>query len=204
MAKRFRKRARKYGRKTMRKKRSIKRKDGLAPFKLTGVVDLTSDAANQIQHTVSLTNPGAYYDGSGALPDLSSLTSLYDQARICAIKIKYIPRVPNDLASYAAYVPLYIVRDDDDTSLPSSVSEMVQYENFKVKNMFRPWSYYTKVPRVAGFVTGTYVQVGSMGWFDLAAAQSIGAIKIFATSTNASFTYGQLVISYYIAFKSRR
>lgn len=210
MAKRMYRRRR--GRKGKRSfaKRVLRRahKDGKNIFKLSGVVSLDSNSITGVMtHTVSTTNPGAYYDGASALPDLSNLTALYDQGRICAIKLRFIPNYPNDLASFANYKPVYIVRDDDDASLASSISEMVQYENFKVKNLFMPWKYYTKCPRVVGAAAGTaFVNVGSMGWFDLAAAQSLGAIKIYADGLNTASnnTYGQLVITYYIAFKSRR
>lgn len=203
---RFKRKRGRFAKKNMRK-RILRRAhaDGRSIFKLRGVTELSCSAGGQLTHTVSLNNPGAWYDGGGALSDLSNLTALYDSARICAIKLKFIPKLPNDFTSVGSYMPLYIVRDDDDDTTPGSVSEMVQYEKLSVKNLYLPWSYYTKVPRVSGFKTGVFVQVGSMGWYDLAAAQSIGAIKLYSTGLNATgISYGTLVATYYIAFKSRR
>lgn len=193
----FRKRT---GRKAVKRFQRKASKKGLHVFKLRGVYNFATSLAGDNSDVLSMTNPGAYLNGASALPDLSSLTALFDNGRICAIKVKYIPMRPFDASSVTNYLPCYIVPDFDDETALAGVAQATEYERMKVKDLSKPWSYYIKVPKIGSTVANSV----SYGWYDLATMPNQAGIKFYATGLNTSASYGTIIATYYVAFKNRR
>lgn len=198
-ARRFRRRIgrkRNVRRKIKRAQRKMQAK-GLHFFKLSGTFTMSSSVAGVNSDVLSMTNPGAYLNGASALPDLSNLTQLFDNYRIFGIKLKYTPFLQYGSNSN---VPFYIVKDFDDETALSSVSQAVQYENHKVKMSNRPWKYYCKVPKIGSTTANTY----GYGWFDLATAPNQAGLKFYCSNMTNTTNYGTMDVTYYIGFKLRR
>lgn len=193
---------RRYKRRTYRRKWSRKnvtrrfKNDGKRFFKLTTSDEVVSTAGGQIANV--------YTDNPNGYNDWTQIASLFDSYRVCAIKIKYIPNKPNDESNVTTYQPLYIVQDRDSTTLPSTVNDMIQYENLKVKNLYRPWTYYRKFAKQTSTgVTGQVMLAG--GYKDC--GQPTGSQAIFIVSEpglQTSTTYGRWITTLYLTAKNRR
>lgn len=193
-----------FGRKSFKKyfkrKRAKYNKQGLSVFKLRSSAAMTTSVLGTFNSFIETTAPDQWYSGTGSVEDWSNLVTLYDQYRVCAISIKFIPQRPNDTSLIVTYHPLYMVPDFDDTNALNSAAQAIQYERMKVKNLNSPWKVYFRIPKVAA---GSGVKV-QPGYFDIASSVSTGAIKFWADSLTASTTYGTFIATYYVACKNRR
>lgn len=170
-------------------------------FKLRGVLQLTSDGAGSINAGVRLTQPDSI-DGAGtALTDWTSVLNLYDEFRVTSIKVQYIPQLPNDPSGTSAFNPAYVFTDFDSTGLVSTVAGAVGYDNMKVKNLYRPWSYFMRVPRMTAANSATIARVG---WMDTNSPAVTGSIYIRADNLDASTQYGKIILTYYIVAHNRK
>jgi len=90
-----------------------------------------------------------------AMVDWTSLSQLFDMYRICAMKLKFIPAgnfAP--VMNAVGYSPMYVWHDPNTPNDPFpdkagllDVNDILAHENCKIKNMFKPWSYYRKMQR---------------------------------------------------------
>lgn len=193
---------RRYKRRAYRKKWSRKstarrfKNDGKRFFKLT-----TSDA---VQTTSGGQVSNTYTDNPQDYTDWTQIASLFDSYRVCAIRIKYIPNRPNDQSNVTTYQPLYIVQDRDSITPPGTVNAFIEYENMKVKNLYRPWSYYRKFAKQTSTgVSGQVVLAG--GYRDC--AQPTGTQAIFIVSEpglQSETIYGRYITTLYVTAKNRR
>jgi hypothetical protein len=81
-----------------------------------------------------------------------SISALFDEFRVCAMKVKWIPSVNTALLfdKNAAYAPMFIYHDINSTEAISDITDtkqIIAYESSRTKNFFRPWSYYRKMQR---------------------------------------------------------
>lgn len=165
-------------------------------FKLKGLYNITSDGAGNINSGFRLTQPDNY-DGSGtALTDWTSFSNLYDQFRVCAVSCKYVPGIPNAEPATAIFRPIYVYADFDAVGLSNTDVTAIGYGNMKVHNLYIPWSYYIKVPKL----TNTSASSVSMdGYMDTAAPMSTGSLYLSkAGGLSNSTTYGTVILTYYI------
>lgn len=95
----FRKRvrARKYVRKFNRKARAGMGQNGKRFFKLKGAFGLSSDVSGTINMSVT--------DDVSGLGDWSSIAALFDTYKVCALKVKFFPQLPNDPSGTTGYFP---------------------------------------------------------------------------------------------------
>lgn len=195
-------------RKTFRKKRAFRKKflkkrssrkgqTAARMFKLRVTATLSSDVGGDISGILS--------DNPSGANDWVSCGNLFDSYRVCAMKIKYIPSFPNDTNAVAGYAPLYVVYDADHQAQPlASVNDAVQYENLKVMNMYRPWSYYVRIPKFNSISGASAVTIQSGGYIDIGAVTAVSCIAYYGTGFKASLDYGTLVYTFYLKFKNRR
>lgn len=203
----YRRSRRVYGRK--RGKRMIKRflrkrqkRGNLAVFKIRDTIVCNSSVGGVIEYRTNSTNPTDTFFTGVTAQDFVNLSGIYDQFRIYAVSVKYIPLLPNDESSVTGFAPLYTVIDYDDSTALTSVNQAINYENMKVKNMYRPWKVYYRIPKVTNLAGGTTI-VG-FGWFDMAGPLTTGAIKFYGTGFDVSTTYGTFIATWYIGCKNRR
>lgn len=200
---RYQRRSRKSYRRRSRpliQKNSSKQQIGF--YKLRGVYTVTSDGAGNINNGFRITEPDNFDGSSTPLTDWTGISSLYDEFRVCAIRMQWIPDVPNDTTATTLYRPLYVYTDFDQVGLSLTDSAAIGYGNMQVKNMCMPWSYYIKIPKMAAYGTSYNAQAGYM---DTANPPPTGAIYLSkATGLSNSKVYGTVVLTYYIQALERK
>lgn len=140
------------------------------------------------------------FNCSGAL-DWGNISGLWDQYRVCSITVKYFPyQQPANSLSTSNIAPLYIVNDYDDAISPGSTSELLQYKNVRVVNLYRQWKHTMRFSFKASKQTA-----GSVGWLDIANPPTVGSIKMLTDPLlDATTLYGTYVIEHVIQLKGRR
>lgn len=166
-------------------------------FKLRRVVNMSSGPAGDITLTVS-NNPNA-------ATDWANISGLFDSYRLFAMSIKFIPQLPNNTSSATNYVPFYLVADFDSTLSPITTADgALQYENCKVVNMYRPWKYFVKFPKVSYNAAASTQTILQGGWMDVATATASGGIYGYGSGFSSATSYGNYVVTYYVGARNRR
>lgn len=194
--KKFYRRKKRYTRKYTRAGRGSK---GVRFFKLRQVTNLVTSVGGAVSFFNSANPSDAFNNGGTDYEDWTNVYNLFDSFRVRAIKLKFIPSLPNDTSGTTAFSPLYVGGDpDSSTIMPvTTILEAVQYENMKVKNMFRPWSYYFKLPKPGATPT--------LGWCDVASpTQQLGMIWAYGTGFDISTGYGTMISTIYLQARDRR
>lgn len=168
--------------------------DGKRFFKLRATVPLVSDAGGAIADVLT-NNPSA-------TQDWPNISALFDSYKVCAIKVKFIPDKPNDTSTITSYKPFYMVHDPDDYGVPTSSNQMIQYENVKIYNLYRPFSYYRRLSRQTSVGLGTVVLQG--GYRDAGDVTATQSIKYYADGLDVSDNYGTFIVTLYVSAKNRR
>lgn len=188
-----------YRRKWSRKRSARKfTNDGKRFFKLKTADPCTSTPTGEILN--------AYYNNPSLYADFTQLSALFDSIKVCAIKIRYIPTNPNYVvaSSVTAFQPAYVVHDKDSNTAPAALSDYIQYENCKIKDMSRPWSYYTKFARqLTAGVAGQVIMAG--GYTDIGNITNTQGIFIRSEPGYASNSpVGRYLTTLYVVCKNRR
>jgi len=81
------------------------------------------------------------------LPNYSEFTELFDQYRICGVKITLKPGNDNSGLRQSSQLPVntfsfWSVIDRNDITAPTSVNEMLEYQNVKRHNLIRGMKHY--------------------------------------------------------------
>ncbi len=196
----FRRKKRGWSRNTYRG-RTVKRNRRLALggaarrfFKVRYVSDMTT--------SVGGTFSTVYNDNPTAFGDWTSIATMFDSYKICALRIKFIPSLPNDTSTQTGYYPFYVCGDPDDTNILTSTGEVIEYENMKVFNLYRPFKYYYKLPIMTS--DGTTAVTLQGGYRDVSATAGKRGIKTWAEDLDASQKYGTFITTAYIVAKNRR
>lgn len=88
------------------------------------------------------------------MPGYTELTSLYDFYRLRAVKVKVIPyfqTMSNSVLSTnnARNVPIFYAVDRSDSNAPSTVDEVLEYNDHKISNLYNGFSCYIPNPKFA-------------------------------------------------------
>lgn len=115
--------------------------------------------------------PGLYYKGFyfklSSLPNYTEFTSLYDEYRVNKILVKAIPNFsgsnlgPQGTSSVLQQIPnLHSVIDNDDSTDPTSLNELLQYGNHKMTRGNRIHSrLFTPAIQMASYEGSTQINV---------------------------------------------
>lgn len=170
------------------------------------VVDATSD------------NVGAIVFSLAQVPSYTEFTSLYDQYKISAVKVKIVPRYNvsafDNIQSAAAtpYIPQVFTAIDYDDSGVSTVSDLLQYQNCKMTrgNVIHQRYLKPRCRNILQNLNGTAsARAPFRGWIDSADPEVIHyglkwAIPPFATGPIEQTTKFDVVVEYYLAMKNVR
>lgn len=219
------------------KKRMTKKNSNRVLVKLKKVYDvpvLSGEASFRL--CLSNINYDTQTDTISVVSEFSSAAALYDSHRPCAVKIKFIPL--NNVSSitttptFYSNEPMYTCVDwnnDFDDTFPT-FAQMVEYNNFKFKNSYRPQQWYYKLKKLpqnlnriaANTTVHAAYEVESqsqLGYFsttqattsDLAADISntyprtcMFYLRANATNFADDYIFGKFLCTYYYAFKNRR
>lgn len=92
--------------------------------------------------------------------------------------------------------------DPDQSTVPSTtITDLIQYENLKIKNLYKPWTVYYKFPKV--MATGSNVVLRG-GYQDCGSPIGIGVVGVYTDSVSLSQTYGTIISTIYLVAKNRR
>lgn len=154
--------------------------------------------------------------------DWTSFSDLYDNFRVCAIKVKWIPS-NNSTPTFNSttpglignlYAPMYSCIDYDSSSTQiKTFNQIIEYENMKVHNLYRPFSRFFRVPKYLANPISDLTQGGdpvlSRGYFPTDPTSGLrpnyGWLYLYTENNLPTVgTLGQFIVTYYIAFKNRR
>lgn len=185
----------KYSKKAYRAKWKSKRKGkgeyGVRYMKLRQHVSMNTSGAGVYTGDFSVRNP------SNA-QDWNNCAALFDEYKVCAYKVQFVPHIPAGNSTTVDYRPVYITFDTDSTATPiTSMSDCLEYENLKVMNLFRPWKHYMIVPKIV-------TEGNTLGYQSTQQPTDRGRLTVYAESLDFSAFYGDMIISYYIKFKARK
>lgn len=171
--------------------------------------------------TIGVGSPAAGYGYSfklNDLPNASEFTALFDQYRIKALKWHLIPKqgmgvmqaVPTAGGLQPIMPKIYTVVDYDDAAPPTSIDEMLQYQNVKITRANQWHSRYFK-PAIADEVYATGITTGygmrQNAWLDCNSSliEHYG-IKVFVEEGNAQTPRWDfdIVCKFYMEFKNVR
>lgn len=144
-----------------------------------------------------------------SLPDVGDFTSLYDQYRILSVKYVLMPRGNvSDLGTAGAQISrLFTVIDYDDSSPPSSIDQLCQYQNLKVTNATAKHVRIIKpmYNREVSTGLGTTANEPSRGWLDCTNNNVAhrGVKLALQGPVTGTITYDAM-ITYNLAFKNVR
>jgi len=150
----------------------------------------------------------------GVLPNYTEFTNLFEQYRINAIKLMFIPAFNgvegNTSATVLAQPRLYTIIDKDGNAQTSSETDMQQYGNARlIREPSKSFTIYIKKPSVQMGTANALTIVGgaprSSPWLDCDNYQvqhwgcAIGGIMPFTTAGSATYS---VVATYYMQFKN--
>lgn len=156
-------------------------------------------------NTIASDNSGIIFSATTTNPNPSddwlSIYYLFDAYRVCAMKINFIPALPNK-PTPTKFAPLYIYTDQNSNITVSNIGDAIEYEGCKIKNANQQWQYYSKMEKITG--VGNANGVNLDGYIDTNTPLATGTVVIFGENFNTTITtYGYIVITWYIACKNR-
>lgn len=163
---------------------------------------MVTSVAGVFAPAFQLTRPDNW-DQTNALAEWNTFSSIYDRYRVTGVAFTFTPDKPNDTSTATGYRPLYVITDFDDIAALPSKAAAIEYNRLKIFNLFRPFKYYTKVPKLVNSAANGVVSLSS-GMMDIANPQNTGSIKMYAEALDTSDNYGTFTFTYYIKFSGRR
>lgn len=162
------------------------------------VGNFTSNGSGVIQ-VIATNNP----NGS---TDWASAAALWDSFRVEEMVVEYIPILRLQQATSTNVGPCFVVFDPDTaTSLGTTVTTYLDYQNMRSFDLDRHWTYHVKkMPRYASASTlvGAYTMYDD-GFLDTATPVGIGAIQALSTGNTISTTFGQYIVHWKVRFVMR-
>lgn len=142
------------------------------------------------------------------VPNAGEFQALFDQYRINGVKVVFMPRANSaEAGTNQGLVKFFSCIDYDDNTAPTSINDILQYENMKCTNVTRDHKRYL-VPKIAREVynsaTTTAYSSGT-GWIDCTnAAVPHYGIKYALQQLPAGAQSMDIKVTYYLAFKNVR
>lgn len=142
------------------------------------------------------------------LPGISELISLYDQYKINAVKVQFIPQ-SNIHAFDGETIPFFMsVIDYDDSTNLGGINDAYEYESLKTTNAFQYHSRYLK-PRFMNLGTntaGVNVPINARrGWISTAQSSIVhrGVKSVIDTSSDIDVDmWFRVKTTYYLSFRN--
>lgn len=133
------------------------------------------------------------------LPNYAEFTALFDYYKITGIRIRLLPYQTQSnstgTVNNAANVPIFHVVDTSDSTPPTTVEELCEYEDHKITNLYTGFDVYFK-PKFADATSAT-----RDGWVATTnpSLNYFGFKYAIPPTTNAMTFY--IVVTFYLAFK---
>lgn len=161
---------------------------------------------------------GELFNGAGSVYDWTNYSGIYDNFRVCGLKIEFIPQAnatliePGTPSTIRDYAPIYDCFDYDNifgssgTTTQPTVAEMNEYENCKYHNQYRPWKRYYKIKKYTSMSSNVTALEGGFFPTATAAITSLpGGVYIRTETLSAPIdASGKFRCTYYVQFKNRK
>lgn len=131
-------------------------------------------------------------DPSAVAPEWANWVALYDEYRVLAMEIMYVPR--NQYQSAIALMPpVVLALDHDDATTPPNFPSVYTKSSAKMVNLASPWN-----------ITWRMEGIPNSQWVDLnTPATGKGSVKIYNVGTfSNTTTYGDMFIRWRVQFRS--
>lgn len=155
---------------------------------------------------ITNTYQGYYFDLS-QVPNNNEFTDLYDQYKINAVKITFLPSqtMSNSLSSVnnaQGYVRFFSAIDYNDSSAPTSIDELRQYQSCKYTTVYRKHTRYIR-PKVTD--RGSTYTPGNPWINTTAPTQQYFGLKVAVEpidSTGVTSMIFTVEVKFYMSFKN--
>lgn len=144
--------------------------------------------------------------------DFTSIAALFDSFKVTYCQVQYFPTyVNNPLSAVGTFHPIYVSYDPDSNTHVGTVDGILQYDNRRIFNLYRPWTYKTKV-RVqtdnsvanSGMQSNYRPGLGLMLDAAQVANYNKGIIQWEADLVPASTQFGDIVVTLWLTVTDRR
>lgn len=190
----------------------------LVKVKTTKVI---SELANVLSFNVSMSDCLNGIDNSSTPnTDFSRYLELYDMVRPCGVKVQVIPFYNVNSVGAGGnqfYTPIYSAADytDKNTSVAKTVPVLIEYNNVKFHNTYRPITRYFKLKKfnsaVGSWTSGGTSPQAQLGYFSTdgytqATVQGqMPGVIYFETDNSVSADHDlKVLVTWYYAFKMRK
>ena len=155
---------------------------------------------------------GTFDNNPSQAIDFASMANLFDEYKVCAMKITFVPSITANANILANYVPMYVMHDPNSTTAPvTAINNFLSYENCKYFNVQRPWKYYRKmqqnIPTNSSWTTQR--NINTRGYLQTDSPIPTQAIFVILNAQNwqpttpSSQQIGTMVTTWYIVARSR-
>jgi hypothetical protein len=137
---------------------------------------------------------------SGAA-EWSSISTLYDEFRVCGVRISLIPSQINTVTN--AQGILVMAFDNDDATALTSVNSGLEYDTCQILQAI--WDPKSASASQYSWSRPTSGNSTAIIWCDVATpTQSVGSVKFYSSTLTVSTLYIAYTIEYFIEFRGRR
>jgi hypothetical protein len=147
--------------------------------------DALTSSAGGVVSNVFTTNPNTAINWS-------SFAGIYDEYRVLALHIEYLPSNRYNKSNATLVAPGYIVIDTDDTGAITVRNDAATYTSKKFVSLEMPWSmtYRMSTTENSQFIT-------------TASPISTSCFKLFFDNLTAAAFWGSVALTYVVQFKGR-
>ena len=143
-------------RRTSNAKRVVRRKTTVPRGVRSKVVSIRrsyQDATIGSNTSVSITT-GSFAVALSACPAYGDFTNLFDTYRIVKVKYDFFPNLTDNMSGAAIYNVFHMAVDHTDVTAPTSDKDILQYDNHRSVQPYKPFSITWKPAPSAAFYNG--------------------------------------------------
>lgn len=171
-------------------------------FSITGTGASYTAASGLLNTGAAATNFWTCYFRLSDLPNVSELTTRWDQYKICLVRFHLVPLQVVNTTSQTGNSVIFGAIDFDDSSALSAITDIFQYENCKIVAPYKPLVLEFE-PRIA-VPTGSGFENRQSGWIDCndGTVQHYGCKGVIPIEPQAAFY--TVVVEYVVQMRSVR
>lgn len=149
-------------------------------------------------------------DDPSSASDWTNVTGLFQEYRVCALKLKWIPYANAAVVESAAptagsiYTPITIVHSVRAGVATPTFAEALAYNGSQTKNCYRPWKYYRKMMKCRPKSDDTAFDALQPGYLSTGTPRETQSLFLVPPSSGTDpGTSGVIIVTYYLSVKAR-
>lgn len=149
--------------------------------------DLTTDVAGNIIANIP-------FSTLTSVNNWSTFAALFDEFKVEALELEYIPALPN--STTATFAPVYLLYDSDGGPNITTVAQAQEYASVRIFRLDQSW-------KTMWTISSNLEQ--RIAWYDVAVpTQQTDRVALVAGGLSLSTTYGRISYKFYVKFKGTR